>query len=78
VPRGLGEAGIPLTAGFVGKFYVLLAGVESALWLLILLLVFGSTDGLFCCLRIVVAMYGSLPEAMTSPSRRPHRRWRSP
>jgi hypothetical protein len=31
-----------LTAGFVGKFYVLVAGVESALWLLIFLLVFGQ------------------------------------
>jgi proton-translocating NADH-quinone oxidoreductase chain N len=43
----LSLAGIPLTAGFVGKFYVLLVGVESALWPLIFLLVFGSAVGLF-------------------------------
>jgi NADH-quinone oxidoreductase subunit N len=58
----LSLAGIPLTAGFVGKFYVLVAGVESTLWPLILLLVFGSAVGLFYYLRIVVAMYGALPE----------------
>jgi len=59
----LSLAGIPLTAGFVGKFYVLVAGIESTLWPLILLVVFGSAVGLFYYLRIVVAMYGSLPEA---------------
>ena len=32
-------AGIPLTAGFVGKFYVLTAGVLSDLWALVILLV---------------------------------------
>src|SRR5919108_659775 len=59
----LSLAGIPLTAGFVGKFYVLLTGVESALWPLIFLLVFGSVVGLFYYLRLVVAMYAPGPEA---------------
>ena len=52
----LSLAGIPLTAGFVGKFYVLSAGVGSALWLLVLVLVLGSVLGLFYYLRIVVVM----------------------
>ena len=59
----LSLAGIPLTAGFIWTFYVLLVGVESALWPLIFLLVFGSAVGLFYYLRLVVAMYGSLAEA---------------
>jgi len=59
----LSLAGIPLTAGFIGKIYVLMVGVESALLPLIFLLVFGSAVGLFYYLRLVVAMYGSLPEA---------------
>src|SRR5262245_36954649 len=59
----LSLAGIPLTVGFIGKIYVLMVGVESALWPLIFLLGFGSTLGLFYYLRLVVAMYGSLPEA---------------
>jgi NADH-quinone oxidoreductase subunit N len=52
----LSLAGIPLTAGFVGKFYVLSAGVGSALWLLIVVLILGSALGLFYYLRIVVIM----------------------
>ena len=52
----LSLAGIPLTAGFVGKFYVLAAGVESALWLLVVLVVCNSALGLFYYLRLVVTM----------------------
>jgi NADH-quinone oxidoreductase subunit N len=50
-------AGIPLTVGFMGKFYLLTAGVGSALWLLVLALVVTSVLGLFYYLRIVVALY---------------------
>jgi NADH-quinone oxidoreductase subunit N len=53
----LSLAGIPLTAGFVGKFFVLSAGVGSALWILVFVLVVGSAIGLFYYLRIVVAMF---------------------
>jgi NADH-quinone oxidoreductase subunit N len=52
----LSLAGIPLTAGFVGKFYVIAAGVDSALWLLLVLLVINSVIGLFYYLRIIVVM----------------------
>jgi NADH-quinone oxidoreductase subunit N len=50
-------SGIPLTAGFVGKFYVLIAGVHSSLWLLVVILVINSAIGLYYYLRIVVAMF---------------------
>jgi NADH-quinone oxidoreductase subunit N len=53
----LSLAGIPLTAGFVGKFYVVAAGVDSALWTLIIVLVMNSVIGLFYYLRIIIAMY---------------------
>jgi NADH-quinone oxidoreductase subunit N len=53
----LSLAGIPLTAGFVGKFYVLAAGVEQARWLLVIALVGSSVIGLVYYLRIVVTMY---------------------
>ena len=52
----LSLAGIPLTAGFVGKFYVIAAGVDSALWLLLVLLAINSVIGLFYYLRIIVVM----------------------
>jgi len=52
----LSLAGIPLTAGFIGKYYVLTVGVGGAQWLLVFILIINSTIGLFYYLRIVVAM----------------------
>jgi NADH-quinone oxidoreductase subunit N len=67
----LSLAGIPLTAGFVGKFFVLSAGVGSALWILVFVLVVGSAIGLFYYLRIVVAIFaplaGEVVEAIAPP-----------
>ncbi len=57
----LSLAGLPLTAGFVGKFYLVTAGISVALWLPSIVLVVGSAIGLYYYLRIVVAMY--LPPA---------------
>ncbi len=53
----LSLAGIPLTAGFLGKFYLLLAGVGSALWFLVIILVISSSIGLYYYLRVVIAMF---------------------
>ncbi len=53
----LSLAGIPLTAGFIGKFYIIKAGSGSALWLLVIVLVINSTIGLFYYLRIIAAIY---------------------
>ncbi|MHC2991065.1 NADH-quinone oxidoreductase subunit N [Pontibacter sp. HJ8] len=58
----LSLAGIPLTAGFVGKFYILAAGVNTQLWLLVLMLVLNSVIGLFYYIRIVAVMFQQ-PEA---------------
>jgi NADH-quinone oxidoreductase subunit N len=55
----LSLAGIPLTIGFVGKFYVIAAGVEHALWLPVFIIVVGSAIGLFYYLRIVVMMFSA-------------------
>jgi NADH-quinone oxidoreductase subunit N len=65
----LSLAGIPLTAGFVGKFFLLSAGIGSALWLLVFVLVLGSAIGLFYYLRVVVAMFAApLPEDADGPA----------
>lgn len=61
----LSLAGIPLTAGFIGKFFVLAAGAGSGLWLLVILLIAASAIGLFYYLRIVVMM-GLTPPAETA------------
>ncbi len=50
-------AGIPLTAGFVGKFYVVLAAVGTKLWFPVFILVAGSAISIYYYLRIVVRMY---------------------
>jgi NADH-quinone oxidoreductase subunit N len=57
-------AGIPLTAGFLGKFYLLSAGVRSSLWFLVLMLVINSAIGLFYYLRVIRIMYEK-PEEKT-------------
>jgi NADH-quinone oxidoreductase subunit N len=53
----LSLAGIPLTAGFVGKFMVLTTGVGSSQWVLVLMLAVNSVIGAFYYLRPIVAMY---------------------
>jgi len=53
----LSLAGIPMTAGFLGKFYIIAAGAAAGSWALILILVIASTIGLFYYLRIVVILY---------------------
>src|SRR5207253_5929719 len=43
----LSLAGIPLTAGFLGKFYILASGTSAGMWALILCLILTSVIGLF-------------------------------
>ena len=52
----LSLAGIPLTAGFIAKFYLFAAGVEGALWGLIWALILGSAISIYYYLKIVFAM----------------------
>lgn len=52
----LSLAGIPLTAGFVGKFYIVAAGVESHTWLLVVMLVVNSAIGLYYYIKIMAIM----------------------
>ncbi|MGZ8192244.1 MAG: proton-conducting transporter transmembrane domain-containing protein, partial [Methylobacter sp.] len=49
-------AGIPLTAGFIGKFYIFASGADARLWGLLLTVIAGSGLGLYYYLRIVVVM----------------------
>lgn len=52
----LSLAGIPLTIGFIGKFYIFTSAAGSRLWGLLLTIVVGSGLGLYYYLRIVVVM----------------------
>jgi NADH-quinone oxidoreductase subunit N len=53
----LSLAGMPLTAGFVGKLSVVAAGVNSSLWLALSALVIGSIISLFYYLRLVATLF---------------------
>jgi len=53
----LSLAGLPLTAGFVGKFVILRASGGSQLWILAVILAVNGAISLFYYLRIVSAMF---------------------
>ncbi|PZW71435.1 proton-translocating NADH-quinone oxidoreductase chain N [Pseudomonas sp. URMO17WK12:I1] len=57
----LSLAGIPLTAGFIGKFYVIAAGVQAQLWWLIGALILGSAIAVFYYLRVMVTLFLNEP-----------------
>lgn len=55
-------AGIPPTAGFIGKFYVFMAAVESGLtWLAAIALLFAAVSAYYY-MRVVMVMYMREPE----------------
>ncbi|WP_347332830.1 NADH-quinone oxidoreductase subunit NuoN [Marinimicrobium locisalis] len=53
----LSLAGIPFTAGFIGKFYILALAVEVGRWWLVVAIIAGSAIGLYYYLRVMVALY---------------------
>ena len=53
----LSLAGLPLTAGFIGKFYIVAAGAAASIWALIIMLVVTSAIGLYYYLRVLFVMY---------------------
>ena len=60
----LSFTGIPLTAGFMGKFYLITLGLDAGLWLLLSGLIIGSAIGIYYYLRLIFAMsspLGDLP-----------------
>jgi len=56
-------AGIPPTAGFIGKFYVFMAAVDAGLtWLAVIALIFAAVSAYYY-MRIVMVMYMREPDA---------------
>jgi NADH-quinone oxidoreductase subunit N len=58
----LSFAGIPLTAGFTGKFAVFSAAVEGGAWPLAVIGVLASAAAAFFYVRIIVLMFFTAPE----------------
>src|SRR5262247_1062090 len=63
----LSLGGIPLTAGFMGKFIILMAGVGSALWLLAVILVVNTMISFYYYLRVAFMMFRDAPEGAAAP-----------
>jgi NADH-quinone oxidoreductase subunit N len=53
----LSLAGIPITAGFMAKFYIIFAGMKSGLWVLVFSLIVNSVISLYYYLRVVTTMF---------------------
>jgi NADH-quinone oxidoreductase subunit N len=65
----LAQAGVPLTAGFFAKFYVLEAAIEAGSWPLALIAMISAVIAAFLYLRIIVSMYmAGDDEAATAPA----------
>lgn len=68
----LSLAGIPITVGFVAKFYAAASGVGASLTAPVGALVAGSIIGLYYYLRIIVAMLQPAPpQALVAPAASP-------
>ncbi|MBS0846835.1 NADH-quinone oxidoreductase subunit NuoN [Citrobacter sp. JGM124] len=60
----LSLAGIPMTLGFIGKFYIIAVGVQSHLWWLTGAVIAGSAIGVYYYLRVMVSLYLKAPEQL--------------
>ncbi|WAC14837.1 NADH-quinone oxidoreductase subunit N [Dyadobacter pollutisoli] len=63
----LSLAGIPLTAGFTGKFYILATSLQSGFWLLAIVLVGSSVIGLHYYLRVITVMFSGINDHLPEP-----------
>lgn len=62
----LSLAGIPLTMGFIGKFYAIAGGVSASMWPAVIAVIVGSVIGLFYYLRVIVAICTPAPEGTSA------------
>jgi NADH-quinone oxidoreductase subunit N len=53
----LSLAGIPVTAGFIGKFYIIFEGMKTGLIVLVFSMIISSVIGLYYYLRVVTTMF---------------------
>ncbi len=68
----LSLAGVPLTAGFIGKFWLLRTVIDARLWFLTIMVVIGSAIGLYYYLRVMITLYLAEPTAKDNEERSIH------
>lgn len=64
----LSLAGVPLTAGFIGKFAIIAVGVDAMQWLLVGSVVAASAISVYYYLRIMSALFSSVDEGTETVS----------
>jgi len=67
----LSLAGIPMTVGFIGKFYLVATGIHGARWWLVMILLITSGISVFYYLRIVVVLFSHTESPYPSSVHRP-------
>jgi len=65
-------AGVPLTAGFLGKFFVFSLAVEAKLWWGVALAVVGAAAGFYYYFKIIRAIWWEAPTNDAKPLVLPH------
>jgi NADH-quinone oxidoreductase subunit N len=55
----LSLAGIPVTAGFIAKFYVIFEGMKAGLMVLVFSMIINSVIGLYYYLRVITTMFSA-------------------
>ncbi|TAL65874.1 MAG: NADH-quinone oxidoreductase subunit N [Bacteroidetes bacterium] len=58
----LSLAGIPVTAGFIAKFYLIFEGMKAGLMVLVFSLIINSVIGLYYYLRVITTLFSSAGE----------------
>jgi NADH-quinone oxidoreductase subunit N len=69
----LAQAGVPLTSGFLSKFYVIDAAIEARSFWLALVAMLSAVISAYLYLRIVLAMYTGPDDEEAEPEPRPAR-----
>jgi NADH-quinone oxidoreductase subunit N len=55
----LSLAGIPVTAGFIAKFYIILEGMKAGLMILVFSMIINSVIGLYYYLRVITVLFST-------------------
>jgi NADH-quinone oxidoreductase subunit N len=71
----LSLAGIPPTIGLIGKIYLASAGVQSQLWVLLIVLAVASVIGVFYYMRIAVTLFRRREEETPAVLQLPSASW---
>lgn len=62
----LSLAGMPITIGFIGKFYLLTLAIKLSAWWLVSAMLIGSAVGLYYYLRVIFTLFAPATEELRS------------